>query len=252
MAANRTPLALSVAPDQGAAETVLISCADSWEPWRMLPFTREQFLGVFVTYNEAIWPLQVAAYLLGTVAVAQLFRSGRSSDRIITGALAAMWIWTGFVYHVLFFAPINTAAYFFGALFLFQGGFLAYAGIQHDRLRFGVRSGPAAWVAAALLFYAAVLYPVIGMVTGHTYPEMPMFGVTPCPVTIFTFGMFLLTTQRLSRWLLVIPFVWSLIGGSAAIMLGITQDWLLFVSGFAAVPLIVLCDWGTAHLRRTA
>lgn len=87
----------------------------------------------------------------------------------------------------------------------------------------------AAWVGAAFLFYTAVLYPLIGMATGHTYPEMPMFGVTPCPVTIFTFGMLLLTTQRLPRWLLVIPFVfvWSLIGGSAAIALGVTQDWLL-------------------------
>ncbi len=33
----------------------------------MLPFTREQFLGVFVTYNDAIWPLQIrvgAAFLV--------------------------------------------------------------------------------------------------------------------------------------------------------------------------------------------
>ena len=42
-----------------------------------------------------------------------------------------------------------------------------------------------------------------------------MFGVTPCPVTIFTFGLFLLTVRRFSYWLLIIPFVWSLIGGSA-------------------------------------
>jgi hypothetical protein len=71
-------------------------------------------------------------------------------------------------------------------------------------------------------------------------------------VTIFTFGMLLLTTQRLPRWLLVIPFIWSLIGGSAAIVLGVTQDWLLFVSGFIAIPLIVFRDRGTAHLRSTA
>jgi hypothetical protein len=218
----------------------------------MLPFTHEQFLGVFVTYNDAIWPLQIAAYLFGIVAVALLFRPSRSSDRIIAGVLAAMWVWTGIVYHGLFFAPINTAAYLFGALFLFQGGFLAYAGIRHDRLRFGFQSGLAAWVGAVFLFYAAVLYPLIGMATGHAYPEMPMFGVTPCPVTIFTFGMLLLTTQHLPRWLLLIPFVWSLIGGSAAIALGVTQDWLLLASGFVAIPLIVLRDRDTAHLRGTA
>ena len=218
----------------------------------MLPFTREQFLGVFVTYNDAIWPLQIAAYLFGIIVVALLFRPGRSSNRIIAGVLATMWVWTGTVYHGLFFAPINTAAYLFGALFLLQGGFLAYAGAQRDLLHFGFQSGLAALVGVAFLVYAAVLYPLIGMATGHAYPKMPMFGVTPCPVTIFTFGMLLLTTQRLPRWLLVIPFIWSLIGGSAAIVLGVTQDWLLFVSGFIAIPLIVFRDRGTAHLRSTA
>lgn len=210
----------------------------------MLPFTREQFLGVFVSYNEAIWPLQIVAFLLGSVAVALLLRPGRSSDRIIAGVLAAMWVWTGIAYHGLFFAPINPAAYPFGALFLFQGGLLAYAGVQRDRIRFGFRSSPATWVGAAFLFYAAILYPLVGVATGSTYPGMPMFGVTPCPVTIFTFGMLLLTTRRLPRWLLVIPFAWSLIGGSAAIMLGVTQDWLLLASGLIAILLIVLRDRG--------
>lgn len=218
----------------------------------MLPFTHEQFLGVFVTYNDAIWPLQIVTYLFGVAAAALLFRPGRSSSRIIAGGLAAMWVWTGIVYHGLFFAPINTAAYLFGASFLLQGGLLAYAGVQRNRLHFGFQSGPAARMGAAFLVYAVVLYPLIGLATGHAYPEMPMFGVTPCPVTIFTFGLLLLTTERVPRWLLVIPFVWSLIGGSAAILLGVTQDWLLLVSGFIAIPLIVLRDRGTVHLHGAA
>jgi hypothetical protein len=218
----------------------------------MLPFTREQFIDVFVAYNDAIWPLQTVTYLFGIIAAALLFRPGRFSNWIIAGVLAAMWAWTGIVYHGLFFAPINTPAYLFGVLFLLQGGLLAYAGIRRDRLQFGFQSGPAAWVGAAFLIYAAVLYPLIGMATGHAYPEMPMFGVTPCPVTIFTFGLFLLTTQRLPRSLLVIPFVWSLIGGSAAIVLGVAQDWLLLMSGLVAIPLIMLRGRGPAHSRRTA
>ncbi len=39
----------------------------------MLPFTLEQFLNVFATYNKAIWPAQILAYVLGAVAVAALF-----------------------------------------------------------------------------------------------------------------------------------------------------------------------------------
>ncbi|MDO9060282.1 MAG: DUF6064 family protein, partial [Bradyrhizobium sp.] len=66
-----------------------------------------------------------------------------------------------------------------------------------------------------------------------------VFGVTPCPVTGVTFGLLWLAAPPLSRWLLVVPFVWSLSGGSAAILLNVPQDWLLLASGFVAVPLIM-------------
>lgn len=79
-----------------------------------------------------------------------------------------------------------------------------------------------------------------------SYPGMPMFGITPCPVTIFTFGLLLLTTARVAWWIFVIPFVWSVIGGSAALLLGVPQDWLLLVSG-VAIPLIVVRDRGRSH-----
>lgn len=65
----------------------------------------------------------------------------------------------------------------------------------------------------SFVIYAVVLYPLIGIATGHGYPHLPMFGVTPCPVTIFTFGM-LRMSDPVPRRLLEIPLVWSLIGES--------------------------------------
>jgi hypothetical protein len=215
----------------------------------MLPFTRDQFLSVFVAYNHAIWQVEVVAYLIGVLAVATLFRPGRSSSRIVAGTMALMWIWTGVAYHGLFFATINKAAFLFGALFVVQGLYVAWAGVVRKGLQFRVENEFAAWVGIALLAYTAVLYPLIGMMAGHGYPEMPMFGVTPCPVTLFTFGMFLLATDHISRWLLVIPFLWSLVGGSAAVLLDVPQDWLLLVSGFLALPLILFREWRMAPER---
>lgn len=208
----------------------------------MLPFTSEQFLAVFVNYNRAIWPIQLIAYLLGGLAVALLLLKRREGDRVISGALAAMWLWTGVGYHGLWFSAINQAAYLFAALFILQGCYLLYAGVYGGQIRFGRRSDLTTWVGAAFMSYSAIVYPLMGMTTGHHYPEMPMFGVTPCPVTIFTFGLLLLTVRPVPRWLLVVPFVWSLIGGSAAIVLNVPQDWLLLLSGCLAVPLIVFRD----------
>jgi hypothetical protein len=203
-----------------------------------LPFTSEQFLAVFVSYNNAIWPVQIVAYLLGGIAIAMLFRPG--SDRLVAGILAVMWLWTGVGYQGMWLSAINKAAYLFAALFIVQSCCLFYSGVYRHQIRFGVRRGLATWAGAAFVAYAAIVYPLIGATVGHPYPAMPMFGVTPCPVTIFTFGMLLLTIRPVPRWLLVIPVVWSLIGGSAAIFLNVPQDWLLFVSGGIAVPLMVL------------
>ena len=134
---------------------------------------------------------------------------------------------------------MNKAADLFGALFVIQGAYLLYSGVYHDRLRFGLEDGPTIRVGVALVIDAAILYPLVGMWTGHVDRDA-VFGVTPCPVTIFTFGMFLLITQPISRWLLVIRFIWSLVGGSAAVLLHVPQDWLLLVSGLITVLLIIV------------
>jgi hypothetical protein len=204
----------------------------------VLPFNSEQFFAVFASYNAAIWPLQIGAYLLGAVAVALLSSRRQGTDRRIVAILAAMWLWTGLVYHAIFFAAINKAAYLFAVLFIVQSAALTHTGVYRSDVRFSLHPRWATRTGFLFIGYAAVLYPLLGISTGHRYPDMPMFGVTPCPVTIFTFGMLLMTAPSLSRWLLVIPFVWSLIGGSAAILLDVPQDWFLLVSGLIAVPLI--------------
>jgi hypothetical protein len=214
----------------------------------MLPFTREEFIALFTQYNLAVWPVQVLAYVLGIAMVASLWWRSRTADRFVAGGLAAMWLWTGIAYQWMHFAAINPAAFGFAVLFVLQG-LLFIVAAARGTLRFGVPDKTSAWVGAALVLYAAMLYPLLGRLAGHAYPAMPMFGIAPCPVVIFTFGFLLLATTHVPRWLLVVPVVWSLIGGSAAFLLGIPQDWLLLFSGLA-VPIIVLQERRAARSDR--
>jgi len=204
----------------------------------MLPFSVEQFFGVFASYNKAIWPAQIVAFLMGALAFVLIFRRSKRSDEIIAGILAAMWAWTGIAYHLMSFAAINKLAYGFGALFTLQAAALAYVGLFQRRLMFGASNAPIAWIGVALVLYAAVIYPLLGVAAGHAPAELPTFGVTPCPITIFTFGMLLLTIRPVPRLLLIVPILWSLIGGSAAVLLRVPQDWLLLVSGIVSVALL--------------
>jgi len=130
----------------------------------------------------------------------------------------------------------------FAALFVAQGVYFGMAGVLQGRLSFGFRRNLRQGVGLLFVLYATLAYPMIGRFAGHAYDELPMFGVTPCPVTIFTFGLLLLAIRPLPGLALVIPLLWSLIGGSAAVLLGIPQDWLLLVSGLMSCWLIVLSE----------
>jgi len=149
-----------------------------------------------------------------------------------------MWLWTGVAYHGMHFSAISNGAWGFAALFVVQGLLFVEAGVLRGRLAFGPVKGWTGWMGWVLVAYASVGYPLLGQMLGHDYPAMPMFGITPCPVTLFTFGLFLLTAEPIYRRLLVIPVIWSLIGGSAAFKLVTPQDWPLLVSGVTVLVLI--------------
>jgi hypothetical protein len=206
----------------------------------MLPFTSAQFLDVFAAYNNAIWPTQIAAYGLGFLSVATLFSPGIAADRIIAAVLALMWVWTGIAYHWLHFSSVNPAAWVFGAAFVLQGVIFVIAGtmLSRMRLRFGPTSNFSGFAGLAFILYAAVIYPLLGISLGHSYPRAPLFGVTPCPVTIFTFGWMLLLKAAIQWWVIAIPVLWSLIGGTAAFLLDVPQDWLLLVGGVVTALLL--------------
>ncbi len=209
----------------------------------MLPFSRDQFLAIFVTYNEAVWPAKVLAYSLGLLMVALIIWPSEQRSRVVAAGLAAMWLWTGVAYHAMNFSAVSNGAWGFAALFVVQGLLFIWAGVLRGRVAFGRAKGWTAWLGWGLIVYSGVVYPLLGQSLGEGYPAMPMFGITPCPVTLFTFGLFLLTTEPIPWRLLAIPVIWSLIGGQAAFLLGIPQDWPLLFSGITVLVLL----WRITH-----
>jgi len=194
-----------------------------------LPFTPEQFFGIFEQYNETVWPAQVIIYITAVVAFYLVLKPGNYSDKMISGILAFFWLWMGIVYHWLFFASVNPAARIFGAFFVLQGLILVFEGIVRNKLIFSFSKG---WHSAAgivLMLFGPVIYPILGYFLGHTYPGSPTFGL-PCPTTIFTIGALLLAS-RPPRYVAVIPLLWAAIGFLAAVSLGVTEDTALLVAG---------------------
>jgi hypothetical protein len=204
----------------------------------MLPFGHDAFIDVFRAYNTAIWPAQIAAYALGATVLLPLIRPTPLGGKAVAAILALMWLWTGLAYHAAFFSTINRAAYGFAALFVVQGLMLAWAAVT-GRLDIRIRGGVRGGIGLGMIVYAMLLYPVIGAMAGQSYPGVPVFGVAPCPLVIFTFGL-LLMADPLPLRLLIVPLLWSLIGGSAAFLLRVPQDWVLLLSGVILVSILLL------------
>ena len=205
-----------------------------------MPFSVEDFLAVFSAYNAAIWPLQIVAHVGGLLAVAMLLRPSRIADVLIFAILSGMWAINGIGYHLIHFSTINPAARVFAALFVLQAVLLFAAPFIFPREQvFGAARQTLRWITGALIAYAMVFYPVIGVLAGHGYPAVPVFGVAPCPTTIFTIGVLLLGDWKRVRWLLMIPALWSAIGGSAAILLSVPQDFGLIAAGLCVLGMAV-------------
>lgn len=212
----------------------------------MLPFTSVEFFDVFASYNNALWPLQIVAYVLGLVALGCLFWPGQARNHVISAILAAMWLWNGIVYHWTFFSTINPLALAFGAAFVIQGLIYLVEGSLRPRLSFGIARDLRSLVGIAFLLYAAVLYPIVGNLVGHSYPRVPTFGITPCPLTIFTFGMVLLLMGPVRWWQHAIAVAWGLVGGTAAFLLNVPQDFALLL---AAPTTVAMLYWSAPRGR---
>ena len=202
------------------------------------PFTLEQFLEVFKNYNQSVFPMQWLFHFLGFSVVYFVIKPNTKSDKFISLLLAFLWLWMGIVYHIIFFTVINKVAYLFGGLFIIQCILLVFFGVVQNKLTFQFQKDKYGITGLIIVLFALVIYPIIGYFFGHVYPSSPTFGL-PCPTTIFTFGLLLMNSKKCPITILIIPFIWSVIGFMAAFQFGILEDTGLIVASLISVSLII-------------
>jgi hypothetical protein len=188
-----------------------------------LPFSHDDFLDVFGAYNAALWPVAAILWICTAWLFVRGWRHG-AGQRSLLALLAVHWMWAGVAYHWFFFRSINPAATLFGAVFLVQALFFLWlAAASRGQLATG---GIRRALGGTLVLYG-LMYPAVGVALGLQYPRMPVFAV-PCPTALVTAGV-LLMTVGIPRFVNVIPILWGIVGGSAALVLGIRADVALLV-----------------------
>lgn len=204
-----------------------------------LPFTHAQFLDVLGAYNAALWPAAALLWLATLAATVRLLR-GRVRAGSLAALLALHWAWSGIAYHAGFFTRINPAAWGFAGLFVLGAAAFVWFGVFRRRLAFDIGRTPRHVLAGVFIVYA-LAYPGLVLLTGLQWPRMPAFGV-PCPTTLFSAGLLLMASPPVPRWVFAAPILWALIGGSAAVTLGVAPDYMLFAAALAMLVYAIKPD----------
>ena len=206
-----------------------------------LPFTPVEFLDVFSAYNTALWPAALALWLMSLGLLVVAFRASEPPHRMIAALLAVHWSWSALAYHAAFFTRINPAAWLFTGLFLIEAVLFARCAVARRQLLRFSRAPSLRHIVAGSLVVFSLVYPAINVVQGFRFPRVATFGV-PCPTTILTLGL-LLVAEPPSWTLAAIPIVWALVGGSAALLLGVQADLMLFVAAALLVGRLATRRW---------
>jgi hypothetical protein len=188
----------------------------------MLSFSLEEFLLVLDSYNLAIWPLQIFAYVLIVLVLFFSLKPTKHSTKIIVTILSFFWLFTGIVFCFIYWAPSHIFGYIFGICCTVQGLLFLYSIVRSD-IAIGPQDKTHTLIGLLFILYAIMGYQIFGYYLGHIYPKFFAVGLVPCPTTIFTFGIFLIINKRIPIQYFVIPLIISL-GGFLAAYNGIYED----------------------------
>lgn len=202
-----------------------------------IKFTLEEFMAMMADYNKAIWPLQIVVYLITIAILVLLFMKVRHTGKILAAWLGILWIWVGIAFDFIYFIKLTQGAVVFGVLFILQGVIFLYSGLVSNDLSFRLHFNWKGITGLVIMLYGLLGYPALEYAWNRGYPETLPFGLAPCPLTVFTLGLMLMTEKKLPAYVLIIPVIYSL-GGIIPVLIGINEDIGLIISG-----LIVLILW---------
>ena len=199
----------------------------------------EHFFQRMAEYNNAIWPAQLISYALAVVIIIHSIKQWKVSNEINTTIIAIIWIWNGAVTEMLFFSKFQTQYYVWGILWILQGIFFIIIGFKHT-FNYKIQKNWYSYAGILFILYALVVYPLIGSFLGHGFPRGPIFGVAPCPVCVFTFGVLLFVDKKIPISVLLFPLLWAILSLYPIIMMGIIADVGEIVVAVIGFTLIVI------------
>ena len=211
----------------------------------LLMFSPDTYLRLFELNNSALWPLPpvMAAAALALPALTRKATAKR--ETVIALLLGLAWSLVAWGYLYQRYAEINTAAGWFALAFAAEGLLLFVAAAMPAATLSikGWRCTATSYPGLALLLYALLCHPLIGILAGRSWRGAEIFGIAPDPTALGTLGILLMAHGRMPRLLSLLPLAWCLV--SALTSIALQQPHGLWAPAAALAALA-----GTAVLHR--
>jgi hypothetical protein len=184
----------------------------TYRPSSFLLFAPTTYYRLLELYNQALWPLQIAALIVAVLLAWLVWRGSVQAGRVAGAALAISWAWVAWAFLWQRYATINWAAAYAACAFALQAALLAVA-VGRGSLSY--RDGLATLrgcIGFAIFVVALVLQPALGPLLGRPWTQAEIVGLAPDPTAVATLGL-LIAAERVRWTLLIIPLGWCMATG---------------------------------------
>ena len=213
----------------------------TYRPSDFLMFAPRTYWRLFELHTEAWWPAQAIVSVLAALLLVGLWRRHGPTLRVGVFAAAVAWVFVAWAFLWQRYAPINWAASGFAWGFVVQGlGLLALSS------RSAVHATPSRERRAgglALLLWALVAHPALGLLFGRPWAQAEVIGLAPDPTAIATLGLLLCVSgepRALQGVLVAGALAWLTVSAATLATMGSAQ---------AAVPVVAALLAGAALWR---
>ncbi|SEL13382.1 DUF6064 family protein [Halomonas daqiaonensis] len=199
----------------------------TYRPEDLLMFSPRVYERLFELHNQALWPAQLLALVLGGMALAVLLRPGPRGTRLVLMLLAVAWGFVAWAFLWQRYAPIHWGIAYIAPLFGFQALLLVALGSLRGGLRLPCHWSVRRGIGIGLFAYALALHPLIAVATGRGLSGAEVIGLTPDPLAMATLAVGAMAEPARRAWpLVIIPVFWCLQSWLTLDTLGERSAWL--------------------------
>ncbi|MDW7747616.1 DUF6064 family protein, partial [Halomonas sp.] len=197
----------------------------SYRPEDLLMFSPRVHARLFELHNQALWPTQLLALVLGAAALVLLLHPGPRGTRLVTMLLAVAWAFVAWAFVAWAFlwqryAPIHWGIAYVVPLFGLQALLLVALGSLRGGLRLPGQWSVRRSLGVGLFTYALALHPLTALATERGLAGAEVIGLTPDPLAMATLGVAAMAEPARRGWaLMVVPVLWCLLSALTLFLL---------------------------------